>query len=259
MPTIDIDGYTFHYRERGSGPLVIFIHGFPLDSTMWLDQMKALSSLRRCVAVDLRGFGLSDPVTVDSLTMEQHADDVAAVIDALGEAQADVIGLSMGGYVALAFAERHAAKLRTLTLVDTKATPDTDAGKAGRDVAAVNAVVRGRSAVADEMSEALLGPRASLTAKARLRTMIESTRVETIVAALEGMKQRPDRSGVLSSINVPAAVIVGEHDRIAPVPEAEAMAEALPNAKLVVVSDAGHMAPIEAAETVNRALLDLLR
>lgn len=258
MPTIDIDGYSLRYREMGTGPLAVFVHGFPLDSTMWIEQLEALSTVRRCIALDLRGFGLSDPVATSALTMDQHADDLAALVDAVGEAQADIVALSMGGYVALAFAERHPAKLRTLALVDTKATPDSDAGRAGRDVAAVNAVVRGRAALADEMSDALLGPRASLTAKARLRTMIEGTRVETIVAALEGMKQRPDRSGVLSSINVPAAVIVGEHDRITPVPEAEAMAEALPNAKLVVVSDAGHMTPIEAPETVNRALMDLL-
>jgi pimeloyl-ACP methyl ester carboxylesterase len=258
MPGIDIDGYRLRYREAGAGPLTIFIHGYPLDSTMWLDQLAAFSDRRRCVAVDLRGFGDSAPIADDALSMEQHAADVAALIDAFGDEQADVIGLSMGGYVALAMAELHTDLLRSIGLVDTKATADPEAAKANRDVAALNAVVRGRGALADDLLEALLGGHAPLTAKARLRTMIEGTRVETIVAALEGMKQRPNRIHALKGLNIPAVVIVGEEDRVTPIPDAEAMADALPMAKLVVIPGVGHMAPIEAPTAVNAALAEHL-
>jgi pimeloyl-ACP methyl ester carboxylesterase len=258
MPGIDIDGYRLRYREAGSGPLTVFVHGYPLDSSLWLDQLAELSSSRRCVALDLRGFGRSDPVTTDILTMERHADDVAALIEGLGEDQADVIGLSMGGYVAMAFAERHRPMLRSIGLIDTKATPDPEAVKANRDVAAVTAVVRGRAALADDMLDALLGPRASLAAKARLRSMIEGTRVETIVAALEGMKHRPNRTHVLKGLSMPAVVIVGDEDRLTPVPDAEAIADALPKARLVVIPGVGHLAPIEAPEAVNAAIAEHL-
>jgi len=258
MPVIDSDGYRLHYREAGTGPLTVFIHGYPLDATMWLDQLAAFSDRRRCVAVDLRGFGLSDPIAEDVLPMERHAADVAALIASFGEEPADVIGLSMGGYVALAMAELYPGMVRSIGLIDTKATADPEAAKANRDVAALNAVVRGRGALADDLLEALLGSHAPLTAKARLRTMIEGTRVETIVAALEGMKRRPNRMHALKGLNIPSLVMVGEEDRVTPVPDAEAMADALSKARLVVIPGVGHMAPIEAPAAVNAALAEYL-
>src|SRR5438552_2330706 len=122
------------YEERGSGPALVFIHGFPLDRRMWIGQLSGLAKLRRCVALDLRGHGLSvidDPEP--EFSMDLFADDVAATLDELGADQADVCGLSMGGYVAFAFWRRHRARVRSLILCDTKAEPDSEEGKAGRE------------------------------------------------------------------------------------------------------------------------------
>ncbi len=105
MPYAEIDDIRLHIRQQGAGPVALFIHGFPLDSTMWVDQLAVLSSDRRCIAVDLRGFGRSSPVTGEPVTMEQHAGDLAGVLDLISAEQADIVGFSMGGYVALAFAE----------------------------------------------------------------------------------------------------------------------------------------------------------
>ena len=255
MPYIQLNSGRFHYRERGSGPLAVFVHGFPLDSTMWLDQFDALGNVRRCVALDLAGSGLSDPIGVEALTMERHAGDVADLVEALGEEQADIVALSMGGYVALALWELHHPVVRSLALVDTRAGADNDAGRAKRDVMAIKTLVQGRQQLSHDMVDALLGPAARLQAKARLRTMVEGTPYETIVASIEGMKQRPDRTAVLSTITVPTSVVVGEHDTVTPLSEAEQMAASIPGSTLDTVAGAGHMSPIEQPTAVNEILL----
>ena len=84
MPYARVNGTMLYYREAGEGRLALFIHGFPLDHTLWLDQLAGLAHVRRCVAVDLRGFGRSDPVVEPTLSMEMLADDVAELIEALG-------------------------------------------------------------------------------------------------------------------------------------------------------------------------------
>ncbi|RPI24175.1 MAG: alpha/beta hydrolase, partial [Actinobacteria bacterium] len=244
MPGVTIDGFRMRYRERGEGPVALLVHGFPLDSTLWLDQIDALCDVRRVVAPDLRGFGRSGPSSA-ALSMERHADDLAALADHLDAGQVDLVGLSMGGYVALAFADRHPGRIRSLALLDTKTAPDDEKAKANRDTLAIRVVIEGRGPLAKELMASLLAPDASTMAKARLRTMAEGTPVETMVAALEGMKLRPDRSAVLASMQVPVLVVVGEHDRLAGPDEARAMAASVPGAEVVVIPGAGHLTPIE--------------
>jgi 3-oxoadipate enol-lactonase len=256
MPHITIDNHEFFYREQGSGTVALFIHGFPLDSTMWLEQIQLLSDARRCIAPDLRGFGRSSPSTHPVLSMEDQADDLVALLDALGIEQVDLIGLSMGGYIALALAERFPERLRTLALVDTKSTEDSDDAKSGRDAAAERAGIEGRSGLASDMIGVLVAESATTWTRARLRTMIESTPAESIVGSLEGMKRRPDRTSTLSNLSVPVAVIVGEHDVLSPIVEADHMAVAAGGA-LTVVPDAGHMSPIEDPAAVANALRSL--
>src|SRR6266542_441983 len=89
------------YEDRGSGQALVLILGFPLDRRMWIGQLSGLANVRRCVAVDLRGHGLSTiPEKEPVFSMDLFADDVAATLDEIGADQADVCGLSMGGYVA---------------------------------------------------------------------------------------------------------------------------------------------------------------
>ena len=80
-----------YYREAGEGDLAVFIHGFPLDHSIWLDQLHGLAHVRHCVAPDLRGYGRSDPIVEPSLSMEVIADDIASLIEALGSTEADII------------------------------------------------------------------------------------------------------------------------------------------------------------------------
>lgn len=259
MPYAEVDGARLHIRQEGSGPVALLVHGFPLDSSIWIEQIDGLSDLRRCVALDLRGFGRSSPVTGDPLTMDRHAEDLVSVLDLISEEQADVIALSMGGYVALAFAQRYPERLRSLALLDTKAGADSAEGKAGRDAMAERLVREGRVAIAEAMQDGLLGPDASMSAQARLRSMIEGCRYETMVGALGGMRDRPDRTEVLATVKVPTAVIVGEQDTVTPLSEAKLMAEAIDGSVLTVISGAGHMTPIEQPAATNAALRALLQ
>lgn len=205
----------------------------------------------------MRGFGLSDPSTDPVLTMERHADDLAAIMDVAGVDRVDLVGHSMGGYVALAFAERYPQRIRTLAMVNSKSAADSEEAKAGRDMTAIKTVIQGRAILAREMANGLLAEEASPWQKARVETMVEETRVETIVAALEGMKQRPDRTAVLASLGIPTAAIVGEGDRLIPVAEAETMVAGVSDGTTTVIPGAGHMAPIENPDAVAAALAAL--
>ena len=257
MPYARVNGTMLYYREAGEGRLALFIHGFPLDHSMWLDQLAGLAHVRRCVAVDLRGFGRSDPVVEPSLSMEMFADDVAELIEALGSDSADVVGLSMGGYVALALWELRPAVVRTLALCDTRAAADGPEAREKRQHTIDQLLDRGREALATEVMRSLLGPGPAPTVQARLRSMVEGTRYETIVAALLGMRDRPDRTHLLSTISVPALVVGGEQDQSTPPSQMRALAQAIPGARTVIVPGAGHLSPMERPDEVNEALIEL--
>jgi len=258
VPFARVNGTMLYYREAGEGDLAVFIHGFPLDHSIWLDQLHGLAHVRHCIAPDLRGYGRSDPLVEPALTMELIAGDIVGLIEALGATEADIIGLSMGGYAALALYELHPAMVRSLTLVDTKATPDSAEARDARDALADQLLDDGRIAFAGRMTPTLLGPDPTPSVRARLRSMIEGTRYETMVASLAGMKDRPDRSALLPQIAVPTLVVAGEHDALTPPDQARMMAAQIPGARTTVVSGAGHLTPLEAPDQVNSALIEIL-
>lgn len=254
MPLISVNGRELHFAEQGDGPLAILIHGYPLDHTLWLDQLAALSDIRRVVAVDLPGYGMSERVTGAPLTMEFLAEDVAGLIEALEYEQADIVGLSMGGYVALALWEMYPRAIRTLVLANTRAGADSEEGRAGREAQAQSVVSEGREPLAAKLTGALLGPGHDLTAAARLRTMVEGTPVETIVGSLRGMAARPDRTELLGTISVPTLVLSGEEDGLIPPLDSHEMASAVPGSAFLVVPGAGHLTPIERPDAFSEAL-----
>lgn len=242
---IDVGPAKLAVHVCGKGPLAVLLHGYPLDSRMWLDVMHGELERRTLAAIDLRGHGQS-PWAGDGVhSMELLASDVAAVIKVLGDGAVDVVGLSMGGYVAMALHAAAPELVRSLVLTNTRAVADSAEAKAGRDAAIATVLAKGRGAIADAMLGKLLAPQASAIARARVRTMIEGTPVETIVADLEGMKARVDRNAWLATVKVPTVVVVGEFDAITPRSEAEAMAAGVKGAKLVVLPGTGHMSPME--------------
>ncbi|HEY6220347.1 MAG TPA: alpha/beta hydrolase, partial [Gemmatimonadaceae bacterium] len=121
---------TLAYVEVGQGLPVVLLHAFPLNRTMWEPQIAALFAECRCIVPDLRGFG--DSPTSGPYSMDQYADDIAALLDSLQIERAVVCGLSMCGYIALAMVRRHRRLIRALVLADTRATADTPEGAAKR-------------------------------------------------------------------------------------------------------------------------------
>jgi len=243
------------YDDVGSGPAILLLHAFPLDRSMWAPQLGALVTAGRCIAPDFRGLGATEGATPYS--MDQYADDVAALVQALGAGPAVVVGLSMGGYVAFALWRRHRAHVRALVLVDTRPGPDSDEGREKRRRLIEVARARGSGAVADLQIASMVGE----TTRARrpdvvetIRSMIAAAPVGGIVGALEAMMARPDSSATLGTIDVPTLVVVGEEDALTPPPEARAMHERIRGSRLEVLAGAGHIANLEQPSAFNHVV-----
>lgn len=261
MPTVSLPDVSLNCFDAGDSQPILFVHGFPLDHSMWRHQLDEFSKTNRVIAPDLRGFGQSD-VTAGSVTMEQFADDLAAMLDALGVTESVVFcGLSMGGYIGWQFFKRHRNRLRALIQCDTRALADTPEGVANREKLARLVLENGTEPVAAAMLPNLF---AEATTPAR-QAVVEETRQavlrtspEGIAASSLGMSVRPDVSDDLSLIDVPTLLIVGEEDRISTVDEMRGIADAIPNAELAIIPDAGHMSPLENPDSVNTAIRKLL-
>lgn len=261
MSTVRCGDIELNVTDVGAGPPVLLVHGFPLDHTMWQGQIDALSRHYRVIAPDLRGFGRSG-VTPGAVTMEQFADDLALLLDALGVTRPVALcGLSMGGYIAWQFQRKHSARLRQLVLCDTKAAADTPESARARGQTAAKVLAEGTGVLVDAMLPKLIG---KATAErqpavvAALRQSILAAPPEGVAAALRGMAVRPDVTSDLPGIRTPTLVIVGAEDAISPAAEMRAIAAALPQSEFAEVAGVGHMAPLEDPATVNAALLKFL-
>jgi 3-oxoadipate enol-lactonase len=210
------------------------------------------------VVPDLRGFGQSR--SEDAFTIDSLAGDIIQLIEHLG-GPAVVGGLSMGGYVAMAIARKRPDLLRGLMLMDTRAEADSSQARENRQKMIDLVRLQGCKAVADQMLPKLLAPGAPEgrpDLARQVRAMAEACPPRTIENALVALRDRPDRSADLPSIAVPTLIVVGEQDQITPPDVSEAMHRAIPNSKLVKVPGAGHMAPLEQPEPVNRAVREFL-
>jgi 3-oxoadipate enol-lactonase len=254
----NLNGIRLHFEDDGAGPAVLLLHAFPLSGAMWGRQVAALSAQYRVVVPDLRGFGGSD-APPGPLTMDQQADDIAALLDHLGIERAAIVGLSMGGYITFALARRHADRVAALVLADTKAGADNEEGKAGRETNARLAEEQGAAAIADKMIPSLVAERASNALRDELRELITANSQDGIAGALRGMAMRPDSTPDLAGITAPALVIVGAQDKLTPPEEAAKLQAGLSGAgPLIVIPEAGHLTNMEAPEAFNEALLDFL-
>jgi len=247
--------------EKGRGTPLLLAHGYPLDYSMWRGQVDGLADTWRVIAPDLRGFGASD-ATPGTVTMQQMADDLAALLDALAIQEPVVFcGLSMGGYVAWQFALRHRARLTQLILCDTRAIADSAEAAAGRVKTAEKVLAEGSAVAADALLPKLFAP-ATYQQQPQIvevtRQVILRTKPDGIAAALRGMAQRPDVTIQLNGIEVPALLICGQHDGISPPDEMRGIAAQMPNARFVEIAAAGHMAPLEQPDAVNRAFREFL-
>ncbi len=243
------------YESRGSGPTLVLLHAFPFDRRMWSHELARLSEGRRVIVVDLRGFGES-PLWGEP-TIDDLADDVVATLDALGVPMASVLGLSMGGYVALSLAERHRARLAALVLCDTRAAGDGDVARAAREATIRQVRSDGPGAFLDGVPERLLSRHASEDLRQRVRDLCVE-RTDAIVAATRAMAHRPDRTALLPRIDCPTLIVCGGEDTTSPAPEMRSLASQIPDAEYVEIAGAGHLSNLEAPgrfdEAVGRVL-----
>jgi len=243
----------------GDGPPVLFIHGFPLDRTLWRPVARTLTGWRR-IAPDLRGFGLSE-APENGYAMSEYADDLAALLDIVGAERVVVCGLSMGGYVAFELYRRHADRVRALVLANTRAGADSADGRAGRDAMIARIRRDGPAFLADAMLPRLLAPSSLQTEPEvvrRVRAMVSAQRADGLVGALTAMRDRADSTALLPTIAVPTLVVAGSDDQLIPPTDARAMAEAIPNAHFATIPGAGHLAPIEQAVNTARVIREFL-
>lgn len=253
---ITINDNKISYHESGEGFPLVFIHGFPLSKEIWQPQWEGLGTVAHVYAPDLRGFGDSQSVP-GTYSMESLANDVASFMDGLNITAPILIGLSMGGYIAMTFCRRYARWLSGLVLTATRAIADNDAGKADRDHLMAVTKEKGVSAIADIMLPRLLAPktiRENATLTQSVRSIIEKASPDGIIGALGGMKERSDSTAFLQQLDLPALIIHGTDDQLIPLKEAEALAKAIPSAELKVIPHAGHLLNMEEPAVFNDAI-----
>jgi pimeloyl-ACP methyl ester carboxylesterase len=251
-------------HDSGEGPPVLFLHAFPLDASQWDHQVAALSGDHRCLRPDMWGCGaspeLADPL---SATIDGCALAVLRALDAAGVGQVAVVGLSMGGYIALALLRAAPERMSALVLASSRASSDTPEQAENRRTMA-HLALRDGVETAVPMVKRLLGPGARDEPHIADPVVgrIRRCRPAGIAACQAAMASRPDSTALLGDVTVPALVIHGEHDAIVSLEEAAAVAAALPRGELVVLPGVGHLTNLEdppAFSAALRGFLDGLR
>ncbi|MQF48548.1 alpha/beta fold hydrolase [SAR202 cluster bacterium AC-647-N09_OGT_505m] len=262
MPSVRVNNVDIAYDDRGSGdgPPLLLVHGFPLDKRMWEPQVQALTGEFRIITADLRGHGESQ-VTPGPYTMDLLADDLKGLMDALSLQSVVLGGFSMGGYAVFSFYRKYPERVHSLMLLDTRPQPDSDDAKKGREDMAQLAEREGAGPIAERLIPRLLAPDTVANRQDvvdKVRTMITQCPVEGIAGDLRGMALREDSSDLLSKIDVPTLIVVGDQDAITPPAESHMMASIINGATVVEVSGSGHLSNLENPDEFNHAIHDFL-
>jgi 3-oxoadipate enol-lactonase len=255
-----INGIDVEYRDEGRGIAVILIHAFPMSQAMWDEQVAVLGRICRVITVDLRGFGDSD-VPPGPYWMPLMASDVRGLMSRLGIDAAVLMGLSMGGYVAMSFYRNFPDAVRGLILADTRAAADNPEGRERRLKSAEKAEREGTESIVDEMVQVLLSQAAIETRPdvvSRVRRIALQNQPGALAAAQLGMAARTDSAEMLAAADCPSLVIVGSEDRLSTPGETRGWQERMPNSRLAVIEGAGHLSNIEQPDQFNRAVAEFI-
>ncbi len=246
------DGRPALLRVEGTvgAPAVLFFHPFPLHADAWEQMLTACAGAGLCAAaLDAPGFGGTPPLG-RPMTMDDLAGLGAAALDALGARRAAIVGCSMGGYAAMAFARRFAERMSGVVLLATKASADGDEARRNRERQAALALEKGAPAVVAEFAPKLLAPDAPQAVRRRVDELAARATAQGIADALRGMALRPDSTPDLPRWKVPTLVIAGEKDQLMPHAELEKIAQGVLGARLTTIPAVGHLPFLENAAAV---------
>jgi pimeloyl-ACP methyl ester carboxylesterase len=236
MPTIDRDGTKIHYEVHGSGPPLILTHGYSSTSAMWHGQIEALSKRHRLILWDMRGHGQSDyPGDPSAYSEALTVGDIAALLDQVGAANAIVGGLSLGGYMSLAFYRAHPERVRALLIIDTGPGFKKDDAREAWNKRAHDTADRFEQHGLDVLKSA-----------SRERSSVSHRDARGLARAARGMLTQRDARVIelLPKIKVPSLVVVGADDTPF-LAASDYMAAKIPGAKKVVIPAAGHAVNID--------------
>lgn len=259
---IQMNDWSLSFDTAGEGMPLLFIHGYPLSRKIWEPQSAGLAAYARVISPDLRGHGDTDPVP-GPYSVDLLAEDCVNLLDNLGITQPVVVcGLSMGGYVTLAFFRKFAERMAGMILTATRAGADSPEGKANREKAITIAQSSGAQAIADSMLPKMFSPLTYTdqpTLVERIRSLMAGTSINGIVGALQAMKDRPDSTQLLSTINKPVLIIHGSDDQLIPATEASMMQNSISGAELVIIERAGHLLNLEQPAAFNQAVRQFIK
>jgi pimeloyl-ACP methyl ester carboxylesterase len=257
----DLAGMSLGVDDHGRGVPVILLHGFPLSAEIWSPVRPALEDVARLVTPDLPGFGRSAK-PASGYAMDEMAECVVRLADVLGLERFVLGGHSMGGYVAMRVAAAAPGRVAGLLLVDTRAGADGAEARQRRDAAISSIRAGGRQAFLDGFVQTLIGPstrRRAPRVEAELRELASEVPDHVLVGALEGMRDRPDSTDVLRSLDVPALFVAGDEDLLAPPDVAEQMRREMRQARLEIILETGHTPSVERPVATAAVMVAFLR
>jgi len=247
-----------HYVEHGVGGVgpVVLLHGFPLNGAMWDDLVPALADRYHLIVPDLRGHGQT-AMPPGPYAMADHAADVVALLDKLGVERTAIVGLSMGGYIALQLMMTYPERIIAAVLADTMGRDDGEDRRKARaaqaEVIRTEGLAQFAGMVLPRMfSAAAYGSRPDLVE--RFRRTITGQRPEGVVAALLGLASRPHMLAPLAKLTVPTLVLVGGEDAATTPDDSRELAATIPGAELTMLPGAGHMSCWEDPAGFNAAV-----
>lgn len=259
---LQLVNHKIFYNEQGEGKPLLLIHGFPLSHKIWEPQVEFFSKNSfRVITLDLRGFGNST-ATGNSCSMDDFADDVISLLDHLKIEKCAIGGMSMGGYILLNLLERYPNRISSAIFIATKSSADDDAMKEKRNNLITAAIGNGIKSVTDAFknilfAEQIYSENTSLVNE--VEKIMLSTSMEGIIGGLTAIRDRKDYVSSLLDFNTPALVIHGDSDKAVPFDNAKITAQNLPNAKLKIIRNGGHMVNVELPEEVNEVIFKFLK
>jgi 3-oxoadipate enol-lactonase len=259
---IVINNLTVSYTDQGpdDAPIIIFIHGFPLNKSMWDIQVETLKKNYRVITYDIRGHGNSHP-GIDEFFIELFVNDLLRFIKKLGIEKSILCGLSLGGYIALNAVLKYPDRFDGLILNDTQCIADTPEIKENRCNAIIRIKEKGVEQYADEIIKNLFAPETFTKNKNvidAVKEMIISTPKQSLCNTLHALAERKETCTQLHEINIPVLIMVGKEDKITPIAAARQMHELILNSKLEIIQQAGHLSNLEDPAAFNTHLVKFL-